>query len=427
MTLVHGTVADGFEEVRAAFAEGVRREPDIGAQLAVYRDGRLVVDLWAADTRGDALTGVYSVTKGAAYLVVALLVQDGLIGLDRSVRHYWPQFTPDVTVRELLGHRAGLIGVEGGFGTREIADDRIIAERLAKQRPYWKPGAGYGYHALVIGALVGEVVRRTTGRSLQQLYEERIRVPYGLDLYLGLPEELEPRFRKVRRPEVATATAAAGATAASPAEIAAEIAARVAAERLDPQSLAGIALNQHADPPTDLVDFANSRTVRALGQASAGGVGNARGIARLYAAAVTGVQGGPGPLLRPETIIEFGTPWAPEQDLFLAEPGEQFGVGFEAMGIPYPFLGPGAFGHFGAAGAVGFADPGSGLAYGYVRDRFPRPETGSPTGNDPGRAGPPGAGNNPATAGPAPGGTRPVTENDRLVAVVHAVRYRSGV
>ena len=156
--------------------------------------------------------------------------------------------------------------------------------------------------------------------------------------------------------------------------------------------------------------------MRALGQASAGGVGNARGIARLYAAAVTGVEGGPGPLLRPETIIEFGTPWAPEQDLFLGELGEQFGVGFEAMTIPYPFLGPGAFGHFGAAGSVGFADPGSGLAYGYVRDRFPRPETD-----------PPGGGNDPAAAAPGPGGERSVTENDRLVAVVHAVRYRSGV
>ncbi|GID92250.1 serine hydrolase domain-containing protein [Amorphoplanes digitatis] len=345
MSLVHGTVAPGYEKVREVFAAEAARPGDVAAQLAVYRHGRPVVDLYTHD--GDALTAVFAVTMGAAHLVLALLVQDGLVGVARSVRHYWPQFTSDVTVRELLQHRAGLIGVDGGFGPREVADDRIIAERLAKQRPYWTRGAGYGYHVLVIGALAGEIVRRVTGRSLQQTYEQRVRAPYGVDLYLGLPECLEPRYRPIR-PAV------------------------VREPPPDPASLAGIALNRHADPPTDLVAFANSRTVRRLGQASAGGVASARGVARLYAAALSGVDG-IAPLLHPRTITEFGTAGGPARDLLTGATGNRFGLGFEALTTIYPFLGPAALGHSGAAGSLGFADPRSGVAYGYTRDRFAPP------------------------------------------------------
>ncbi len=354
MSLVRGTVSPGYERVRECFAAETARLDDVGAQLVVYRHGRQVVDLWTFDP--DALIGVLSVTKGAAFLVVALLAQDGVIDVNRSVRHYWPQFTSDVTVRELLGHRAGLIGVDGGFGPAELADDRIIAERLAKQRPYWPRGSGYGYHALVIGALAGEIVRRVTGRSLQQTYEQRVRAPYGIDLYLGLPAELEPRFRPLRPP-----------VGHDPGP--------------DPASLTGIALNLHADPPTDLTVLANSRTVRAQGQASVGGVGNARGIARLYAAALSGLDGGQ-PLLRPATTVDFGTAGGPAPDLLSGGTGDQFGLGFEAMTTRYPLLGPAAFGHCGAAGSLGFADPRSGIAYGYARDRLAQPHGGGAVENE---------------------------------------------
>jgi len=354
MALVHGTVAPGYETVREVVAAELARLGEVGAQLAVYRHGAPVVDLWTVDPQ--ALIGLLSVTKGAAFLVVALLAQDGVIDVNRSVRHYWPQFVPDVTVRELLGHRAGLIGVDGGFGPAELADDRVIAERLAKQRPYWPRGSGYGYHALVIGALTGEIVRRVTGRSLQQTYERRVRAPYDLDLYLGLPAELEPRFHRLRPP-----------VGRDPGP--------------HPASLTGIALNLHADPPTDLTGFANSRTVRALGQASAGGVGTARGVARLYAAALSGLDGRE-PLLSPSTTAAFGTAGGPAPDLLSGGSGAQFGLGFEAMTIPYPFLGPAAFGHFGAAGSLGFADPRRGLAYGYARDRLAQPHGGGAVEND---------------------------------------------
>lgn len=166
---VRGTVAAGFEGVREEYAAVLAADhTEPGSQLAVYHRGRLVVDLWAGEgITGDSLPAVYSSTKGAAHLVVALLVQDGVIDLERTVASYWPEFAAEgkgeLTVRELMSHRAGLIWVDGGFGVEELADDRVIAARLAGQRPYWTPGTEAGYHALTIGALTGEVVRRPPG------------------------------------------------------------------------------------------------------------------------------------------------------------------------------------------------------------------------------------------------------------------------
>ncbi|MFB7664253.1 serine hydrolase domain-containing protein [Kitasatospora sp. NPDC056138] len=366
---VQGTVAAGFEEVREEFAAVLAAEPhQPGAQLAAYLHGRQVVDLWAEDgiTTGDALTGVFSVTKGAAHLVVALLVQDGVLDLDREVAAYWPEFAAEgkgrVTLRELISHRAGLIGVDGGFTPEELADDRLIAERLAARKPYWEPGTAYGYHGLVIGALTGEVVRRATGRSVQELFEERIRAPYGLDLHLGLPEELEPRYLEVQPAQPA------------PAELA-----EFLANAPGPDSLTAVAFNLNATPPTDLTAFANTRSVRALGQASAGGVGNARGAARMYAAVISGLDGR-GPLLTPATIAEFTRLHTPGPDL-VVNAQDHFGLGFERQSVPYPFLGPDAFGHAGATGSQSFADPRSGVAYGYIRRRFAFPPAGGSAEN----------------------------------------------
>lgn len=357
---VQGTVADGFEGVREEFAAFVAEERhDPGAQLAAYVGGRQVVDLWAGqDVTGSSLTSLYSITKGAAHLVVALLVQEGVLDLDREVAAYWPEFAAEgkerLTLRELLQHRSGVVGVDGGFTTEELADDRLSAARLAGQKPLWEPGAAYGYHAFVIGALTGEVVRRVTGRSIQELYEERIRAPYGIDLHLGLPEELEERWLEVRPLEP------------TPEQLAA-LRERAAA----PDSIRGIAVNANAPEPTDVVAFGNTRAVRALGPASSGGVGNARGVARMYAAAVATVDGR-APLLTRETIAEFGRLRTPGTDLVTGQ-SDHFGLGFEYLAGRYPFLGRDVIGHSGATGSLGFADPASGVAYAYTRRRFAFP------------------------------------------------------
>ncbi|MEV4891744.1 serine hydrolase domain-containing protein [Nonomuraea sp. NPDC055795] len=335
---VQGTVEAGFEGVREEFARVASAD---GAQLAVYAHGRRVVDLWT-EVRGDSLHALYSSAKGAAHLVTALLVQEGVLELDQRVAHYWPEFAAEgkagVTLRQVLAHQAGLVGVEGGFTTTELADDRLIAKRLAGQRPLWEPGTAYGYHAFVIGALTGEVVRRVTGASIQELYERRVRAPYELDFYLGLPEAQEPRYDPVRpagrQPEP------------------------------DPRGLMAVAFNV----PTDLVAFANTRETRALGSSSAGSVGNARGLAGMYAAAIGVLDGRPA-LLAPETVAEFSRVHAEGGDLVTGE-SRPFGLGFVPMAARYPFADRRAFGHSGAVGALSFADPGRGLAYAYTRRRF---------------------------------------------------------
>jgi CubicO group peptidase (beta-lactamase class C family) len=359
---VHGTVAEGFEEVREEFAAHLAGErDDPGAQLVVHLNGRRVVDLWGGeDIDGDSLTTLFSIAKGAAHLVVALLVQEGTLDLDREVAAYWPEFAAEgkdrLTLRELLEHRAGLVGdPERAFTVEELADDRVIAARLAGVKPLWEPGTAYGYHAFVIGALTGEVVRRATGRSPQELYEERIRAPYGLDFHLGLPAALEPRRVDVQ-PLLPT-----------PAEEA------LLAERAtDPDSIRGVAFQLHGPEPVDLVAFANHPRVRALGPTSSGGVGNARGVAGMYAAAISTVDGR-APLLTRETTALFGglrTPGGPD---LVTGTDDHFGLGFEYLAGRCPFLGEDSFGHSGAAGSLGFADPASGVAYAYTRRRFAFP------------------------------------------------------
>ncbi|GAA3129065.1 serine hydrolase domain-containing protein [Streptomyces echinatus] len=373
---VRGTVAEGFETVREEFAAVVAEEAgDHEAQLCAYVHGRRVVDLWAgAGVTGDSLYGVYSATKGAAHLVTALLVQDGTLEVDRKVTYYWPEFAAEgkgaLTLRDLLAHRAGLVGTDTGFSLAELADDRVIAERLADQRPFWRPGTAFGCHALVIGALTGEIVRRATGRTLQEVYEERVRVPHGLDLHLGLPAAHEPRFRPVLplRP--------------TPAQRA-----RLDAVPAGPHTLTSIAFNRHGAEPTDLESLPNERLIRARGPASVGGTGSARGLAGMYAAMIGEVDGR-APLLKEDTLAEFAQIHSVGYDL-VARGHQAFGLGFQATADTWhPFLGAGALGHSGANGVQAFADPRSGLAYGYARRRFA-----------------------------FPGGAAP--ENDRLAAAVH--------
>ncbi|MFJ3439589.1 serine hydrolase domain-containing protein [Streptomyces sp. NPDC086081] len=361
---IHGTVADGFEDVREEFAAFVAGErPDYEGQLCAYVHGRRVVDLWAG-TEADALYGVFSSTKGAAYLVAALLVQDGTLELDRKVTYYWPEFAAEgkgaLTLRDLLAHRAGVVGTDTGFTLAELADDRQLAERLADQRPFWRPGTAFGYHALVIGALVGEVVRRATGRTLQEVYQERIRTPYALDFHLGLPASQEPRFRTTQ-PMAPTPRQQALLDAAP----------------TGPHTLASIAFNGNAAEPADLAALPNTPLVRAKGPASVGGVASARGLAGMYAAAISELDGR-APLLKPDTVAEFGQVHSAGYDL-VARSHRAFGLGFQATADTWhPFLGAGTIGHSGASGSQAFADPWSGLAYGYTRRRFAFPGGAAP-------------------------------------------------
>ncbi|WP_433202046.1 serine hydrolase domain-containing protein [Nocardia sp. CA-107356] len=354
---INGTVAPGFDTVREVFAAVVAEENgESGAQLAAFVHGRQVVDLWAGpQVTGDTLTGLLSATKGASSLVVALLVQEGWLDLDCAVADYWPEFgaagKSGITLRQVLTNRAGVIGVEGGLTIAELADDRRIAERVAPQWPYIRPDSAQAYGGFVSFAIVGEVVRRAAGGSIQELFEERVRAPYGLDVYLGLPVS-DDRYLPIL-PWLATLEMQAAFEANSP----------------ESHSIPGIAYNLNAADftPADVLTLPNNPEVRALGQGSAGGVGSARGLAAMYAAAISGLDGR-AQLLKSDTLAMVTAVHSAGPDLVRGERAP-YALGFEAKGLYYPFLGANAFGHTGAVGCDGFADPRSGLAYGYTRRR----------------------------------------------------------
>ncbi|GAB3004606.1 beta-lactamase family protein [Amycolatopsis acidiphila] len=354
---VRGTVAAGFEPVRDEFAAILAGEgADLDAQVAACYRGELVVDLWAGtEATGESLLGIYSAGKGVAHLVVALLVQDGALDLDQRVSHYWPQFGAagkrEILLRELLSHQAGLVGVNSGFSMEELAEDQFVAERLGAQRPLWRPGSASGYHALVMAALSGEVVRRVTGATVQSLFATRLRDPYKLDLHLGLPADQEHRFLSAQ-PMVATP----------------ERLRDLAATATAPDSLNGIAFNRHHPENREVWELPNLPVVRSAGPASFGGIGTARALAKLYSAVIGTIDGLP-PLLTPDTAAAFAQIQYAGWDLVLRQ-HKAWAVGFHPVSELYPSLGAGAFGHSGAGGQQALVDPRHELSYAFLRRRF---------------------------------------------------------
>ncbi|MCY1232188.1 Beta-lactamase [compost metagenome] len=341
MPLSSGFALPEFQAVRDLFESFLGNDPQYSAQVSVYRAGLKVVDLsGGAHLAEDSITGAYSCSKGVAAFVVALLVQDGLLDLDRTVAHYWPEFAAhgkeEITVRQALSHRAGLLGVEGGLALSEFTT-ADAARKLAATAPLWRPGATFGYHALTIGIIMEELCRRVSGSTLQELYGSRIRQPFGIDFFLGLPEDQESRYRDVLY-------------AVDPGQ-----------PWLDPLGLEG--LNGNAAVGT-VMELPNHRVIREHGMSSAGGVGSAEGLARLYAAATTGADGGPA-FLEPETvrIMSEEQVWGLDRTSGL---DNAFAVVFMKPHPSRNFGSHRAFGHEGANAALGFADPAYDLAFGYI-------------------------------------------------------------
>ncbi|RWZ59486.1 class A beta-lactamase-related serine hydrolase [Labedella populi] len=345
-----GHVEPAFERVRDEFERMLGVDPGYGAQVTAIWRGRTVVDLVGGrGTESDSITGVFSVTKGIAATVVGLLVTRGQLRLDAAVAEYWPEFgaagKAAITVREALSHRAGIVGVPERFTVDELVDSSLAAAKIAAHPPLWQPGSAHGYHAITIGVLMEELVRRVSGRSLQSIYESEIRAPREIDFHLGVPSSEEYRYR-----------------AALPAVVPpdAEVPPPPSSDGL--QALAFNVLHSSL-PPTAGEMGPNNRAVRAAGIASIGGVGSARGLAAVYAAVLG--DDSTAPLLSTETIAEMSRQHAFGLDRVLGFT-TSFGIGFMK---PHPAMDFGsyrAFGHDGAGGALAFADPLHDLAFGYI-------------------------------------------------------------
>lgn len=357
-----GRVAPGFEPVREAFETQLLADSSHSAQLAVYWRDEPVVDLVGGPgLDAESITGVFSVTKGAAALALGTQVRSGAIDLDERVGYYWPEFAQrgkgEVTVRQLLSHQAGLVSVDGGLTTAEVLDSRQAAAKLAAQRPAWRPGSTFGYHGVTLGIFMEELLRRVTGVTLQELYASEVRAPRQIDFHVGLPESEERRYRPLLLPATAQA---------EPSDEEWGIADGLTSMIYRVPKRSGASGRSDFGP--------NDRDVRAGGPAAIGGVGSAHGLARLYAAA----QGFIGePLLDDETIGEMSQQQVWGQDRILCQE-MCFGVVFQRPHPRVPFGSYHAFGHDGAGGALAFADPLYEMSFGYI----PNPIV-APGGADP--------------------------------------------
>ncbi|MFK4066070.1 serine hydrolase domain-containing protein [Streptomyces sp. NPDC029674] len=375
---VHGTVAAGFEPVRDAFADNFAAGGERGARVTVYRDGHKVVDLWGGtkDVDGDLAAGdapwgpgtaqiVRSATKGVAAAALLLLHQRGELDLDAPVGSYWPEFKARgkerVLVRHVLSHRAGVPALDRPLTPAEALDPDLAAAVVAAQAPFWEPGEDHGYHAQTYSWLTGELVRRVTGRPVGEWIAEEIARPLGLDLWVGLPDAESARVGRLGRIEP---PAASGGLRLRPKR-------NVAEAYADPDSLTRRAFGA-IDPLPD----ENDPEYRAAALPASNGIATADGLARFYAALIGDVDGGRR-LFDPATVsLARGEASAgPDRVLVV---GTRFGLGYMLHGPASPLLGPGSFGHPGRGGALGFADPESGLAFGYVTNGMNKGVTADP-------------------------------------------------
>lgn len=380
---VAGTVAPGFEAVRDAFETNFAEHGDVGASCAVYVEGKKVVDLWGGVA--DPATGrpwgertvtiVYSVTKGAAAVAVHLLAQRGEIDLDRPVAEYWPEFAAGgkgkVPVRMLLSHQVGLPALAKTLTLDQVLARDPIAEALAEQEPLWEPGTAHGYHALTYGWLLGELVRRVTGRSFSRFFAEEIAGPLGLDFWVGLPEGADADVAKLINAPPPDPNALDAITDPAAKEVALAIGAAMA----DPQSLFSRALSTNGALPTPDADSWNDPRVHRAEMPGANGITNARSLARMYAACVSAVDGVR--LLSDETVRDAMREQSNGPDRVLIGPS-RFGTGFMLSGGLAPLMGETSFGHPGAGGALGFADTKTRVGFGYVQNQLGGGPTGEP-------------------------------------------------
>ena len=348
---VQGKADDRLGGIVARFDAALQNDPDYSFQAAAYADGECVLDVWGGSSlQRDSVIVPFSVTKNIIGFSIALLIDRGELDLDERVAHYWPEFAEmgkqNVTVRMLLSHQAGLPQAEPALTWDELLDHHAAAERLARTRPFWHPGSAFGYHAVTIGNLASELVFRITGRTLHDFYEAEIRLPHDIEFYLGLPPELESRRVPVM-PMIRPV-----AQAAPP--VLPPLLLRV-------MTMAGPAL-----------DMANDERSWRFGHPGASGVGSARGIARLFAAAVTGVEGAPA-FLSADTVGVVGQQQVRGYDEVLGQSDRAHAIVFQKPTPALPFGGPRAFGHDGAQGALGGVDPDTGVTYAYTVSRGPWP------------------------------------------------------
>jgi len=339
-----------FAKVREAFAENFNGRGEVGAAVAVTLAGAPVIDLWGgfadqARTRPwaeDTVVCMMSVAKAVTAVCAAMVVDRGLLDWDQPVARYWPDFASagkaDIPVRWILDHSAGLPAITQAMPDGAAYDWELMTKALAAQAPLWPPGSARAYHSVTLGYLVGELVRRTTGHSLGTFLADELCRPAGIEYWIGLPSDQHGRCAEFF-----------GETAGTLFD-------QTRTDTLMHRAMAQV-------PPADF----NTDRFRGAEIPSINGIGTARGVAMLFGGLAAGGVLGGRRFVSEEVLGQATTEqWHGTEDLLGHT--RRMGLGF-ALGLPgHLAMGPSprAFGHTGAGGAIGFADPDAGLGFAYA-------------------------------------------------------------
>lgn len=351
MAEVHGSCDDRFSGVREVLARNLDAD-ELGASVAVDLDGETVVDLWGGYRdlerttlwTEDTIVNGWSTTKTVLALAALLLVERGELDVYAPVADYWPEFAArgkkDVEVRHLLSHTSGVSGWDPPFSIPDMYDWQTSTERLAAQAPWWEPGTASGYHANNQGHLVGEVIRRITGRTFRQFVADQIARPLGADFQIGARESDWDRIAPVVPPP---------RSEDDPREV-------------DPESVAVRTFTG----PVSSARAANSPEWRRADLGALNGHTNARGLVQVLRTMSLGGEG----LLSPGTIELVFDQQSDGVDLVLEEPF-RFGIGF-CLGSPIvPYVPAGrTFFWGGWGGSMIIMDLDRRLTIGYLMNRM---------------------------------------------------------
>lgn len=356
-----GTVARGFEPCRDAFMANLRNG-EAGAACTILVDGKVVVDIWGgvADPatgelwQHDTTVPVFSISKGVAAACVLELVNQGLIDLEAPIASYWPEFGAhgkgQLTVRDALGHRGGVSYIDGDVSFSELGDVEHMASRIAAQPPMYEPGSQHLYHAVTIGWITSELVRRVTGLTLSRWFAQHVAAPLGLTAYYGVPADAEHHVARLIYRD--------------PAE-AAETLKNTVVEGTVPWKV--LTINGALSFAADWGDRSlNDPAVQKLELAGAGLIADARSLATFYAACLQEINGVR--LLSMKVIAEAIRPVSTGTQFGMTEEGPAWGAGVMIPWRVQPMLGGSSFGHDGMGGSLAFASPERNVGFAYVRN-----------------------------------------------------------